>query len=168
MNLGSRFLQTSRTATLSSPSPAITHGVAAKSRADKKIKKYSPICRGIASEFTPAVIETFGTLDDNLIGLLRKHSKLEDESNYMNDDILFEQNDPLRTDPNKSFNAGSSMSYYAGQLTFTAVISHACMLTQAVDVDLHNKAFGLPMTQRSRRTKYSPRHRMPGRMMAHH
>ena len=138
-----------------SSSSSTKAGAAASSRAAKKLSKYSALCRSVDSDFTPVVIETFGAVDDHIVGLLRRYCT-EARKNRFLDDILDQDADGVNNrDPNFTFNSASLMTYCAGLLTFTTVISHAHMLHHAITIDQHAATHGPPIQWRARKNIHS-------------
>ena len=95
---------------------------AAETRAERKVKKYAPICDAIGSKFIAGVVERFGACCEDLTGFLKLISGDGDR-------------DPLCDD--YTFSSRSNTTYVAQMVVFATVIADACMLSDVIDCDVY-------------------------------
>ncbi len=95
---------------------------AAELRADRKTKKYAPICDAIGSIFKAGVAERHGACCEDLNGFLKLISGDGDR-------------DPLADD--YTFSSSSNTTHIAQMVVFATVIADACMISNVIDCDVY-------------------------------
>jgi len=111
-----------RSALSAMPPSASSSGVSAEQRAAKKEAKYRPLCAAISSHFAPLVIESGGTWCGGTVGLARQLCGDGERDALGHDDY--------------TFSTSSRVTFFASQLTFTAVIAHAAMIERVISMDV--------------------------------
>ena len=108
------------------PSSAVSSGVAASQRAEKKTAKYAPLATAISSYFTPAVLERFGACCSELVGLIRMLCGDGDRDEARVDDYVF--------------SGRSRVTYVAQHLVFATMMADAAMVEHVISVDVARAA----------------------------
>jgi hypothetical protein len=103
-----------------SPPSSAQSGVAAYLRGRTKIAKYNQAAARLGCVFTPAVVERFGAVSDELVGLIRE--------------LVGDQHtDPLN--PAYAFSAASRQTFLAQHLVLSTVVADAQMVETVLETD---------------------------------
>ena len=104
------------------PSSAVSSGVAATQRAEKKTAKYAPLAAAVSSQFIPGVLERGGAHCDELVGLYRLLCGDGDRDETRVDDY--------------AFSGRSRVTYVAQHVVFAAVMADAAMVEHVIGADV--------------------------------